>query len=220
MNGDSRGSAAWRRFVVPDALINPPQRARAALPDVLGVLESSGYGLLHLPPPGKHSRLLAVIADQVAEYAHHGYAVVAIGIRGEPAAGLHWRRLAPLLRHRGVELPPRHVVPRRMPTRRWEGQQRPRRVAGRLRSAARGSTPMARVMYGGPMQPNRVVEGAMQSRRARRLKGQSGFRPGSSLHGVARRSARHDVAAADSQRRNSYKLPAFVRSAAVVRVRA
>src|SRR5438105_7063523 len=47
--------------------------------------------------------LLAVIADQVAEYAHHGYAVVAIGVRGEPRDGLHWRRLAPLLRHRRSE---------------------------------------------------------------------------------------------------------------------
>jgi hypothetical protein len=107
VNGDQRG---WRMALVPDALINPPQRARAALPDVLGVLESSGYGLLHLPPPGKHSRLLAVIADQVAEYAHHGYAVVAIGMPGKSGDGLHWRRLAPLLRHRGVALPPRHFV--------------------------------------------------------------------------------------------------------------
>jgi len=51
-----------------------------------------------------------VIADQVAEYAHHGYAVVAVGVRGEPGEGLHWRRLAPLLRHRGVALPPRYLV--------------------------------------------------------------------------------------------------------------
>jgi len=51
-----------------------------------------------------------VIADQVAEYAHHGYAVVAIGVRGEPGDGLHWRRLAPLLRHRGAALPPRHLI--------------------------------------------------------------------------------------------------------------
>lgn len=107
MNGDQRG---WRMALVPDALINPSQRARAALPDVLGVLESSGYGLLQLPAPGKHSVLLAVIADQVAEYAHHGYAVVAIGMRGKSGDGLHWRRLAPLLRHRGVGLPPRHLI--------------------------------------------------------------------------------------------------------------
>jgi len=96
--------------LVPDTLINPPDRARAALPDVLGILEASNYGVLQLPPPGERSLLLAVIADQVAEYAHHGYAVVAIGVRGEPRDGLHWRRLAPLLRHRGVALPPRHLI--------------------------------------------------------------------------------------------------------------
>lgn len=107
MTHDARG---WRIALVPDTLINPPQPARAMLPDVLRVLEVSGYGVLQLPPPGKHSLLLAVIADQVAEYAHHGYAVVAIGVRGESLDGLHWRRLAPLLRHRGVALPPRHLI--------------------------------------------------------------------------------------------------------------
>lgn len=107
MSGDKRG---WRVALAPDALINPPARAHATLPDVLAVLEASGYGVLHLPPPGKHSLLLAVIADQVAEYAHHGYAVVAIGLRGRSDDGLHWRRLAPLLRHRGVRLPPRHFI--------------------------------------------------------------------------------------------------------------
>jgi hypothetical protein len=81
-----------------------------ALPNVLGVLTACGYGVLQLPPPGEHGLLLAVIADQVAEYTHHGYAVVAIGVRGEPGDGLHWRRLAPLLRHRGVALPPRHLI--------------------------------------------------------------------------------------------------------------
>ena len=108
MNGDSRG---WRIALVPDTLINPPHRAGAKLPDVLGVLDANGYGLLQLPPAGEHRLLLAVMADQVAEYAHHGYAVVAIGLRGEPGNGLHWRRLAPLLKHRGVALlPPRHIV--------------------------------------------------------------------------------------------------------------
>jgi hypothetical protein len=107
MNSDARG---WRMALVPDALINPPDRLLAAVPDVLRLLESSHYGVLQLPPPGGHTPLLAVIADQVAEYAHHGYAVVAIGVRGEPGDGLHWRRLAPLLRHRGVALPPRHLL--------------------------------------------------------------------------------------------------------------
>jgi hypothetical protein len=107
VTSDARG---WRMALVPDALLNPTDRARAALPDVLGLLEASGYGVLQLPPPGEHSLLLAVIADQVAEYAHHGYAVVAIGMRGQPSDGLHWRRLAPLLRHRGVALPPRYLI--------------------------------------------------------------------------------------------------------------
>jgi hypothetical protein len=66
--------------------------------------------VLQLPPAGEHRLLLAVIADQLAEYAHHGYAVVAVGVRGEPGSGLHWRRLAPLLRHRGMALPPRYIV--------------------------------------------------------------------------------------------------------------
>jgi hypothetical protein len=96
--------------LVPDVLINPAPGTQAALPDVLSILETHGYGVLQLPPTGEHRLLLAVIADQVAEYAHHGYAVIAIGVRDEPGDGLHWRRLAPLLRHRGVALPPRHII--------------------------------------------------------------------------------------------------------------
>jgi len=109
VNGDLRG---WRMALVPETLINPPHPVRATLPDVLGILEVGGYGVLQLPPPGEHRLLLAVIADQVAEYGHHGYAVVAIGVGGEPGNGLHWRRLAPLLRHRRVAMPPRHLVRR------------------------------------------------------------------------------------------------------------
>jgi hypothetical protein len=108
VNSDARG---WRMALLPESLINPPDRARAALPDVLGILGASNYGVLQLPPPGEHSLLLAVIADQVAEFAHHGYAVVAIGVDGEPGSGLHWRSFAPLLRNRGVAtLPPRHLM--------------------------------------------------------------------------------------------------------------
>ena len=107
MSDDARG---WRIALVPDSLINVRDPTSAVLPDVLGVLEASGYGLLQLPPPGEQRLLLAVIADQIAEYAHHGYAVVAIGVRGEVGDGLHWRRFAPLLRHRGVALPPRHII--------------------------------------------------------------------------------------------------------------
>jgi hypothetical protein len=104
---DARG---WRVALVPDRLLNAPEPVRAALPDVLRILEASRYGILQLPPAGEHSLLLAVIADQAAEYSHHGYAVVAVGVHGEPGNGLHWRRLAPLLRHRGVALPPVHII--------------------------------------------------------------------------------------------------------------
>jgi hypothetical protein len=107
MKADVRG---WHVALLPDILVNGADTAGVARPDVLSILESSGYGLLQLPPQGQHGLLLAVIADQVAEYSHHGYAVVAVGLRGEPGAGLHWRRLAPLLRHRGIALPPRHLI--------------------------------------------------------------------------------------------------------------
>jgi hypothetical protein len=107
VNGDARG---WRMALVPDALVNAASPSGAPLPDVLGVLARCGYGLLQLPPAGDHGLLLAVIADQVAEYAHHGYAVAAVGLQGEAGDGLHWRRLASLLRRRGVAAPPRHRV--------------------------------------------------------------------------------------------------------------
>jgi hypothetical protein len=107
MNGDAR---SWHMALVPDTVINPPAGASASLPDVLRILEANRYGVLQLPRMGQHSLLLAVIADQVAEYSHHGYAVVALGVHGIPGNGLHWRRLAPLLRHRAVALPPRHLI--------------------------------------------------------------------------------------------------------------
>jgi hypothetical protein len=106
VNVDLRG---WRIALVADALLNPG--ARASLPDVLTILEASGYGLLQLPPAaGAHALLLAVTADQIAEYTHHGYAVVAIGLKGKPESGLHWRRLSTLLKQRGCALPPRHAI--------------------------------------------------------------------------------------------------------------
>jgi hypothetical protein len=102
----TRDARGWRIALVPDCIVNPPP---GQVPRVLGILEENGYGVLQLPPPGSHSPLLAVIADQVAEYSHHGYAVLALGVAGEPGHGLHWRRLSPLLRHRGVDSLPRHV---------------------------------------------------------------------------------------------------------------
>jgi len=47
--GDLRG---WRIALVPEKLVNPQHRTGAAMPDVLGVLEASGYGVLQLPPLG------------------------------------------------------------------------------------------------------------------------------------------------------------------------
>jgi hypothetical protein len=106
MSADLRG---WRIALIADALLNP--EACTSLPDVLAILEASGYGLLQLPPGGAaHRPLLAVTTDQVAEYSHHGYAVVAIGLKGEAESGLHWRRLSSLLRQRNCALPPRHVI--------------------------------------------------------------------------------------------------------------
>ncbi len=107
VNGDSRG---WRMALVPDALVNPPQGILAGDLDVLATLDASGYGVLQLPPGGGYGLLLAVIADQVAEYSRHGYAVVAVGTDADADATLHWRRLAPLLRSRGIALPPRHLI--------------------------------------------------------------------------------------------------------------
>src|SRR5260370_23395567 len=92
--------------LVPDALINPPERARTALPDVLGVLEASGYGVLHLPPKGGHALLLAAVAVQVPGDADHSDALVGRRVRGGAREGLHRRPLAPPLLHLGVRLPP------------------------------------------------------------------------------------------------------------------
>lgn len=106
MSLDRRG---WRIALIADMLINP--EAGACAPNVISILEASGYGVLQLPPTGSgHGLLLAVTADQVAEYAHHGYAIVAIGFRGEAESGLHWRRLTSLLRQRSCAVPPRHVI--------------------------------------------------------------------------------------------------------------
>jgi hypothetical protein len=103
---DPRG---WRIALIADALLNAGPGS--ALPDVIAILEASSYGVLQLPPAGgAHGLLLAVTADQVAEYAHHGYAVVAVGLKGQVESGLHWRRLTSLLRQRNSALPPRHVI--------------------------------------------------------------------------------------------------------------
>ena len=107
MTGDARG---WRIALLADALLNPGPDAAANGLDVLGLLQARGYGLLALPPAGKHPLLLAVISEQVAEYARNGYALVAIGTRRPAGHGLHWRGMLALLESRGVAAPPRHLV--------------------------------------------------------------------------------------------------------------
>lgn len=81
VSADARG---WRMAPLPDALVNAPRPPVAAGVDVLGAIDAHGYGVLQLPTPGRYGLLLAVIADQVAdqvaEYAHHGYVIVAVGI--------------------------------------------------------------------------------------------------------------------------------------------
>jgi hypothetical protein len=112
MSVDRRG---WRIALIADALLNPG--TGASLPDVITIFETSGYGVLHLPPTGSaQGLLLAVIADQVAEYAHHGYAIVAIGLKGRAESGLHWHRFISLLRQRNCALPPRHVITPKLDT--------------------------------------------------------------------------------------------------------
>lgn len=106
VTADARG---WRVALLPDALLNPPHPPGVPGLDVLGAIDAHGYGVLQLPPRGRYGLLLTVIADQVAEYSHHGYAIVAVGVSGD-SGGLHWRRLAALLTERGAALPACHRI--------------------------------------------------------------------------------------------------------------
>lgn len=104
MTADARG---WRIALAPDGLVNARPGAAARF-DLLALLDEQGYGVIVMPPPGPHRLLLEVIADQVAEFAHHGYAVVAIGAAALPGHGLHWRSFSRLLQARGTTVIPRH----------------------------------------------------------------------------------------------------------------
>jgi hypothetical protein len=109
VSGDRRG---WRVAVVPDALINQPDDVGPYV-SARRVLDAQGYGFLQLPPPSVRTTpalLLAVTADQLAEYAHHGYVVVAVGVRDLPGYGLFWRSLVPMTRRRGMRSLPRHLI--------------------------------------------------------------------------------------------------------------
>jgi hypothetical protein len=78
MDGDER---SFRVALVAADLVNP---APGGL-DALAVLERHGWGVMALPadwyPDAVAAPLLEQVAEQVAEFARHGYDVVLIGAR-------------------------------------------------------------------------------------------------------------------------------------------
>jgi hypothetical protein len=100
MDGDERG---FRVALVAAELVNPP----AGGVDALAVLEAEGWGVIQLPaawyPDDVAAPLLEQVAEQVDEFARHGYDVVRVGDR----AGL-----AEALGALGVAAPPALPAPR------------------------------------------------------------------------------------------------------------
>ena len=78
MDGDER---SFRVALVAAELVNPPPGGL----DALAVLERNGWGVMALPagwyPDDVAAPLLEQVAEQVDEFARHGYAVVLIGSR-------------------------------------------------------------------------------------------------------------------------------------------
>jgi hypothetical protein len=76
VHGDARG---FRIALTDDVYVNPPPGGL----DGLAVLEAAGWGVMQLPaadyPAGTRARILASVADQVQEFARHGYAIVLVG---------------------------------------------------------------------------------------------------------------------------------------------
>jgi hypothetical protein len=100
MEGDARGS---RIALVAAELVNPPPGGL----DALGVLDAAGWGVMQLPAAWYDDEvaapLLEQIAEQVDEFARHGYDIVQVGDR----AGL-----AEALAALGHEPPPAIHAPR------------------------------------------------------------------------------------------------------------
>jgi hypothetical protein len=103
MDGDER---SFRVALVAAELVNPPPGGL----DALAVLERAGWGVMALPagwyPDDVAAPLLDQVAEQVDEFARHGYDVVLIGARAgldEALAGI------------GRERPPALEAPRDAP---------------------------------------------------------------------------------------------------------
>jgi hypothetical protein len=73
---------SMRIALVADCYVNPPPGGL----DALAVLAPAGWGVMQLPagdyPPQTADRVLAEIADQVAEFSRHGYELVLVGEPG------------------------------------------------------------------------------------------------------------------------------------------
>lgn len=78
---------SFRIMLAADRYVNPP---RGGL-DAVAVAEQTGWGVMQLPaddyPPEVAEPLLAEVAEQMEEFARHGYAFVLVGERaGLPEA--------------------------------------------------------------------------------------------------------------------------------------
>jgi hypothetical protein len=98
MQGDERG---FRIALVASELVNPADGGV----DALAVLAEAGWGVVQLPPAwypdDVAAPLLEQVAEEIDEFARHGYDVVLVGARAGVAEAL--ARL-------GVALPPA-IVP-------------------------------------------------------------------------------------------------------------
>jgi hypothetical protein len=78
MEGDERG---FRVAVVASELVNPEPGGL----DALAVLADAGWGVIKLPPAWYEddvaAPLLAQVAEEVDEFARHGYDVIRVGDR-------------------------------------------------------------------------------------------------------------------------------------------
>jgi len=79
---------SFRIMLAADRYVNPPPGGL----DAVAVAEQMGWGVMQLPaddyPPEVARPLLAEVAEQVEEFARHGYAFVLVGERAGLAEAL------------------------------------------------------------------------------------------------------------------------------------